>query len=81
MEDRKEAISLEKDEAINGIVRDRAGRAIISFQSGLLSVKLSICITIIVIAILVIVIIIIIIFLTLSRAVADTDNKILINLV
>ncbi len=72
---------LEEDEAINKIVRDRVGRAIVSFQSGFLSVKLSIYITIIVITILIIVIIIIIIFLTLSRAVADIGSKILINLI
>ena len=94
IEDRKEVInlrrrtvrdsiisSLEEDEAISGIVKDRVGRAIISFQSGFLNVKLSIRIIIIVIAIFIIVVIIIVIFLTLSRAVADIDSKVLINLI
>ncbi len=73
--------NLEENETINKIVRDRAGRVIMSSQSGLLSVKLSIRITIIVITILIIVVIIIIIFPTLSRAVADIGSKVLINLV
>jgi len=94
IEDRKEVInlrrrtvrdsiisSLEEDEAISGIVKDRVGRAIISFQSGFLNVKLSIRIIIIIITIFIIVIIIIIVFFTLSRAVTDIGSKVLINLV
>jgi len=94
IEDRKEAINLkiiiigdsiipglEKDETISKIVRDRAGKAIISSQNKLLNVKINIRITIIVIVIFIIIIIIIIILLILSRAIANTDNKVLINLV
>ncbi len=74
--------NLKKDETISGIVRNKTRRVIVSFQSGFLSVKLSIHNTIIVIAIFIIVIIIIIILLlTLSRAVADIDSKVLINLI
>ena len=73
--------NLEKDETINGIVKDRTKRIIISSQSGFLNVKINILITIIVIIIFIIVVIIIIIFFMLSRAVADIDSKILINLI
>ncbi len=74
---------LEEDETINKIVKNKVRRVIVSSQSGLLNKKLSIRIIIIVITILIIVIIIIIIIIifTLSRADANTDNKILINLI
>ena len=94
MEDRKEVIDLrrktirnsiipdlKKDEIISGIVRDRAGSVIVSFQSGFLSVKLSIRIIIIVITILIVVVIIIVIFFMLSRVIADINSKVLINLI
>jgi len=73
--------NLKKDETISGIVRNKTRRVIVSFQSGFLSVKLSIHNTIIVIAIFIVVVIIIVVLLTLSRAIADIDNKILINLI
>ena len=73
--------NLKEDEAISRIVKNKAGRVIISSQNKLLSVKINIFIIIIVITILIIDVIIIIILFILSRAVADIGSKILINLI
>jgi len=94
IKDRKEAINLRRrivrdsiisdlkeNEIINIIVRDRAGKVIVSSQNRFLSGKLSMRITITVIIFFIVIIIIIVIFLTLSRAVADIGSKVLINLI